>query len=342
MPMALGERVSTMDRPRKSRLKRWLPRVASLFAFAVAAALLAQVFYDHWVNLKYQPPGRLIDIGGYRLHLVERGVGPVVIFEAALGGGAFDWAVVAEQLASHARTISYDRAGNGWSDPGPGSRTPQQIADELHEALKRAGISPPYVLVGHSLGGLYVQVFARRFPGEVAGMVLVDSSHPDQFRRLGVTIPDMYYLELCLAPFGAQHLFIHGDGPADYPPDLWAARKALAARSQNVRGSAYEMHAFITASVDGTLLQPFAHAIPLVVLTHDKPAPGMTSEKSLRFEHEWLLMQTELAAFSPMGTQQIVPNTSHFIPFDQPSAIVNSVNQVLHQTASSKLPNPQK
>lgn len=330
---------SSMDRPRKSRFRRWLPKIGAFFACAAAAALVTQAGYNHWVISKYPPPGRLIDIGGHRLHVVERGSGPVVVFESASGGDALSWAVIAERLAARAHTICYDRAGNGWSDSGPGSRTPQQIADELHLLLQRAGIPPPYVLVGHSLGGLYVQIYARRFPDEVAGMVLVDSSHPDQSRRLAGMAPDLYYLVLCMAPFGIQHAFIRGDGPAEFPPALWNARKAMAVRSQNVRGFGYELHAFLTTPADGNLLQPFAHAIPLIVLTHGKPAPGMSSEKSHWFEQEWLQMQTELAAFSSLGIQRVVPDSSHFIPFDQPTAVANAVEEILgllrHKTSVS-------
>src|SRR5258707_11571390 len=129
------------------------------------------------------PPGKLIDVGGWRLHINCMGDtnanGPTVVMEICAGGYSFDWSLVQPAVASFARVCSYDRAGKAWSDPGPRPRTMKQIAYELHTGLVNAGIKGPYVLVGQSIGGLYVRVFADQYPQEVAGMVLVDPSHED-------------------------------------------------------------------------------------------------------------------------------------------------------------------
>jgi pimeloyl-ACP methyl ester carboxylesterase len=128
------------------------------------------------------PPGTLVDIGGFRLHLHCRGEGsPTIVLDAALGASSLSWSLVQPDLARLSRVCSYDRAGFGWSDPGPMPRTADRIAEELHTLLARAGVPPPYVLVGHSFGGLVALIFARRFRSVTSGLVLVDPAHAEDW-----------------------------------------------------------------------------------------------------------------------------------------------------------------
>jgi pimeloyl-ACP methyl ester carboxylesterase len=139
---------------------------------------------------RFPPPGRLVDVGGYRLHLVVTGEehpGPTVVLDSGMVSFSSNWAWVQPELAKTTRVVAHDRAGLGWSDPGPTPRDAGQSARELHAALQRAGITGPYVLAGHSYGGLAQRAFAAVYPDEVAGMVLVDASHPDQWVRFGVS-----------------------------------------------------------------------------------------------------------------------------------------------------------
>jgi pimeloyl-ACP methyl ester carboxylesterase len=127
---------------------------------------------------RYPPPGQRIDIGGYSLHLNCTGEGsPTVILEAGFGAWSTDWAAVQPDLSRITRTCSYDRAGLGWSDPGPAPRDPEHIAVELHTMLANAGIEGPYVLAGHSIGGKHIRMFTELYPDEVLGLVFVDARH---------------------------------------------------------------------------------------------------------------------------------------------------------------------
>ena len=118
-----------------------------------------------------------VDVGGHGLQLLVGGQGsPAVIFEGGFGAGIASWSTVQKDVAAFTQTVSYDRAGLGQSDPGPKPRSAKQIATELHVALQKSGIKPPYVMVGHSFGGIYVRVFADMYPDEVAGLVLIDPS----------------------------------------------------------------------------------------------------------------------------------------------------------------------
>lgn len=138
------------------------------------------------VDIDYlTPPGALYDVGTHKLHLFCAGRGrPTVVLEAGLGGFSLEWLTVMQQLAGERRVCAYDRAGYGWSEYGPPPRTTEILVTELNTLLERAGEPGPYLLAGHSFGGYVVQAFARRWPDQVTGVVLVDSSHPEQDRYL--------------------------------------------------------------------------------------------------------------------------------------------------------------
>jgi pimeloyl-ACP methyl ester carboxylesterase len=178
----------------------WL--VAGLLALAVIAAIY-QVVATQIDQRTYPPSGEMVDVGTHTLHINCLGEGgPTVILEAANLGMSAHWVRVQQQLAQTTRVCAYDRAGMGWSGSGTEPRDAKQISSELHTLLKGADTEGPYVLVGHSYGGLYARMYAARYPNQVAGVVLVDSSHPEQFtrspqgramyektRRMGAVIP---------------------------------------------------------------------------------------------------------------------------------------------------------
>jgi len=134
----------------------------------------------------YPPPGQLVDVGGYKLHIHCVGEGaPVVILDALFPGTVSNWGWVQPEIAKTTKVCAYDRAGLGWSESGPAPRDAIRHATELHTLLAKSGIDAPYVLVGHSLGGLSVRMFADQFPDEVVGVVLVEGTNPDAWKRLG-------------------------------------------------------------------------------------------------------------------------------------------------------------
>jgi pimeloyl-ACP methyl ester carboxylesterase len=162
-----------------------------LLAWILASATLAVflgAIYQAYGSRKdarvYPPPGRLVDIGTHRLHLLESGRPgslPTLILEAGLMSTVLSWSSLQQELSKSLHVVSYDRAGLGWSDLGPMPRTADRIVDELHTLLEKASIAPPYILVGHSFGGLTMPVFAARFPDKVVGMVLVDPVAPSEW-----------------------------------------------------------------------------------------------------------------------------------------------------------------
>ncbi len=176
----MGEHIALPGKQKTliGRIWRVLLVLVVLLVLLAAAGLLYQGIASAVDASRYPASGKLINVGGYRLHINCIGTGsPTVILDAGLGGSSLDWSLVQPEVATFTRVCSYDRAGYGWSDYGPKPRTSGRIVAELHTLLIGAGIPGPYILVGQSFGGLNVRLYAYTYPQEVAGMVLVDASH---------------------------------------------------------------------------------------------------------------------------------------------------------------------
>ena len=161
-------------------------RMASaLLPCLTGAGCLYQAVATALDRRRYPPPGRFVKVDGAELHvnMTGQGSGPVVVLETGLGGMSSAWGWIQPEVANFTGVVSYDRAGLGWSEPDGLPRTALHVARSLRGLLHGAGIPGPYVLVGHSMGGLYLRFFADRYPEEVAGMVLIDAAHPDQHQR---------------------------------------------------------------------------------------------------------------------------------------------------------------
>jgi pimeloyl-ACP methyl ester carboxylesterase len=161
-----------------------------LWVVLLAAGFAYQTYAAARDKRRLSPPGQLVCAGGLHLHLHLMGQehpGPTIILDAGMVSFSSNWAWVQPEVAKFAPVLAYDRAGLGWSDPAPKPRDAATSARELHTALQKAAIEGPYILAGHSYGGLHVRAFAALYPDEVQGLVLVDSSHPDQWSRMGVS-----------------------------------------------------------------------------------------------------------------------------------------------------------
>lgn len=183
------------------KIVKWIGFIlGTLIALVILAGLSLRIF-----SPRPQPPGALVDIGGFKLHINSTGKKnhqPTLVMEGGFGlpTGHFHW--LSEGLKDSMRVVRYDRAGIGYSDLSDTPRDPKTIAQELHMLLEKSGESPPYILAGHSFGGLYIRVFAQLYPDEVEGLVFLDSSHPDQVQRLNRQAPpDMTWLLKTMATF---------------------------------------------------------------------------------------------------------------------------------------------
>src|ERR671920_603653 len=189
---SLGFSLGVVSSSTSRRIMRriWRPLLGLVVAFLVLAIVGAiyQAIATMRAERAYPPPGEMVDVGGHSLHIncVGQG-GPTVVLDAGSGGMSAHWALVQREVSDTVRVCAYDRAGMGWSEMGPQPRDAKQISGELHALLNGADIEGPYVLVGHSFGGLYMRTYAARYPDEVAGVVLVDSSSPKQAGHQPVT-----------------------------------------------------------------------------------------------------------------------------------------------------------
>lgn len=172
---------------RKSRVAAaCLLAMVAVLVLSIGGLALYQAVATADDQRSFPPPGQLVDVGGYRMHIYCMGEGsPTVILDAMFPGTVSNWGWVQPEIARTTRVCAYDRAGLGWSEPGPEPRTAQQAARELDTLLAAAEVPGPYILVGHSLGGLSARMYASMFPDRVAGMVLVEGTNPDSWVRRG-------------------------------------------------------------------------------------------------------------------------------------------------------------
>ena len=296
--------------------------LAGLAATALAGAASGPPAY---VSGTDSPPGRLVDVGSHRLHIHCTGVeSPSVVFESGLGGTYLDWTRVQPEVSRFARACAYDRAGYGWSEPGPEPRDARRIARELDTLLARARIPPPYVLVGHSFGGLAIRMFASRNERRaVAGLVLVDAAHEDQFQRLesaGVRVP--------MAPTGRRFIIAnHGLVPSAMPESLKPVARRLALARKAIRTLYAEMGSLRrSAGQLGSIGRTID--VPVVVLSRS-PRPDAGEERD-RVDETWLDLQRDLARTIGSSSLQVVPGSGHYIHLDRPDRIVDAIRTVVH------------
>jgi pimeloyl-ACP methyl ester carboxylesterase len=243
---------------------------------------------------------RKIDAIGHNLNLLVGGeVTPTVVFEAGFGAGLASWSTVQSNIAKFARTVSYDRAGIGQSEAGPKPRAAKQIALELHTALQNAGIGPPYVLVGHSFGGIYVRVFADMYPKEVAGMVLIDPSQEtfDDWTRT------------------------HQEAQRT------ALDEQIAKASQAVRDESAE----VPTSYQQARAAKVPAGVPVILLTamKDDTMPAAVRKVWAEKHEDWI-------AKVQGGKHIVVENSGHFIQAEQPQVVIDAIKQVVDQARRKK------
>jgi pimeloyl-ACP methyl ester carboxylesterase len=318
--------------------------LASLALSGCEAALSARAEKAH------PPEGRMVALpDGRRLQMDCRGEGaPTVVLQS--GGdllGALAWVPVMQRTQGLSRVCAYSRAGILWSDPARGAFEPEEVVDDLRAALKAAGEAPPYVLVGHSRGGLYAIIQAGLYPGEVAGLVLVDSSHPDQEQALeaagvarGSYVGPGEEVALALRFTGLMRL-------SRYPVDADIAERVRAFLPKSSAANAREAR-----DRDDILKVAGRHRDlrnwPVVVLARE-PAE-MTAERqnldarngyllaadgladgvtTLNAETVWRRLQADLASWSSRGRLQVVPNSTHGFFYDRPETVAAAISEVL-------------
>jgi len=271
------------------------------------------------------------------LHVCASGHGrPVVVLEAGIAASSVSWSLVQPRVAEFTRVLSYDRAGFGWSAEGSGTGTAREAAGDLNRMLEQSGETGPYVLVGHSMGGYDVRLYASLYRDQVAGMVLVDSSHPDQENRFP---PELRGME---AGWLREAEFVQYSMPFGIPRLLGLCDEDAAARAAECNWhSAAEAEAElknISVSAAQTAATGSLGDLPLEVLSHDpdKPSADLPADLAKPTNDAWENMQEELAHLSTRGTQMIAKNSSHYIQLDRPEVVVEAVQRVVAQARAAQ------
>ncbi len=279
----------------------------------------------------YSPPapGLKVLVGEHRLHIYCSGAGqPTVVLDAGLGGSSLDWTRVQPRVAGFTRVCAYDRAGYGWSENGPLPRTSRRLAEELHILLDTIAVPNPYVLVGHSFGGLVVRDFASRFSEETAGIVLVDATHENQFAR--------YRDDEIARDITPSRLLLGANRPSvpnNIPADVLPIARRLAANHSAFIALQGEIFSFLRSAWELRLSAPLPDT-PLVVISRGKRAWPNTPVGN-RMEKLWEELQDDLAYGIPSRRSHSQPrhvvaqNSGHYVHLDEPEVVVTAIWQIV-------------
>ena len=303
-----------------------LPFLLMVFTFLVNTLFCHSSFAEENNFSFISPPGDMVPIGTHRLHIFCKGSGsPVILIDSGMGSFSMEWKSVQTTLAKNTKTCIYDRAGYGWSEVGPFPRTTAQISNELYFLLQAKNLTGPFILVGHSFGGYNMQYFASDHPELVAGIVLVDSSHPDQFERMDLRQPRRVSAQ---HPKSTRKTISIPIMHEKYPKDVkFLAFHMLRSFKTNMTRQNEESH--FRNSAQQVSLANNIPDVPLVIVSRGKRV-WPQDERGDRLETAWEQMQYELSYLTTISIQIVAKDSGHSIHLDQPgiviSAVLNTVN----------------
>jgi pimeloyl-ACP methyl ester carboxylesterase len=323
---------------------RGAARLAAISAAICVLLLLTLSLWNlaaaTWQHQRNPVSGNFYTVEGLHMHIDCSGSGsPAVVMEAASSAPWSLWRKVQPGLSQITQVCSYDRAGHGWSEPRKGARDAETIVRELHSLLDKAGVKPPFVLAGHSAGGLYVREYAREFPADIAGVALIESSSPRQIDELpgfrASYEEDRHdakrelWEDRLRVWSGWERLLGHCNVSAkDFPG--WAGQyDAMACRPDYVDTDESELNYFEESSKQAGRLVSFG-SIPLLVITRD---PDLRKEeqspRALAQMPAWDREQEESKSLSPLSWRVIARNSGHMVPKDRPDVIVAEITRLV-------------
>lgn len=294
--------------------------------FKIVCVILSFSITQAFANSFPSAPGELIDFGFYKLHIYCEGEGsPTVILDSGLGGFSLEWMQVIQGISKQNKVCAYDRAGYGWSEEGPPPRASDQISDELYELLQTADIEPPYVLVGHSFGGFNMQYFAKANPRLTVGMVLVDSSHPDQFTELSD-------VKLKTKRNGASQLVSFFNPLTILPYFQEEQRETVERVLMNISTVRTQQREFINFKYSGQLVKDLGKLpdVPLVVVSRGKQAwPDTPRGQAL--ERSWQTMQKDFLNMVTNSEQISAWKSTHLVHMQEPDLVIQAIKKVIRK-----------
>ena len=343
------KRSSAVKRRGWRRVRRWLRNVLFVLAGVLLLVVLAGQVQQFRLAQAYPPPGEMVQIGEHRLHVMRAGQGPTVVFENGPGGMGIDWSLVIPEVSQFAMTVAYDRAGSGWSDPADGPRDIATLVADLKSMLEEIEAPTPYVLVGHSYGGLIVRAYAYTYPEDVAGLVLVDAAHEDQYdiypeeyaakaRNLGEMMGRLRPIFWAVNGSGIPALFSSSFAnpiAGKLPPEIGAARNAASFMDSSAAVTSVSEMEALSESFDHVreIRRPLG-GLAVRVISHGRAVgseagvpPGLEDE----VEAAWQTMQRELLNISTDSRIRVAENSGHDIHLEQPETVVQAIAEILRR-----------
>jgi pimeloyl-ACP methyl ester carboxylesterase len=318
----------------------WIKRIFLSLVLLVLLTILIAVVYEQIVRAQVKRdipvPGSLVDIGDHKLHAIVKGKGkPVVVFESGLdAGGALVWGKVQDSISKFGSTVSYSRSGILTSERGNNPKTNAAMADELYTLLKKLGKEPPYILIGHSLAGYMLRSFIAQHPTEVAGIIFVDVSHPEQWKRLPKEAADLenpsgFVLNLS----NAVGIIRHSTKANTYVTTQSTDSINIIANSYfpvSLSGVYDELTNVLPLAEEAGKITSFGD-IPLIVITgtsDERKKEFNNIEVGIKAQQVWQELQKELLNLSTQSEQILTDKSGHYIQLQQPELVIAAVRKL--------------
>lgn len=321
------------------KLKWGLLLMTSLLLLAIGSGFAYEAIASKQSARNYPPPGKLVDAGGYNLHLVKVGTGsPTILLEAGSGETSLSWRQIPDELAEFATVVSYDRAGYAWSEPANSDRTGENIVRELHTALEKEGIHGPYLLVGHSLGGMYARLFAETYRDEVVGLVLIDARPEDDARDTAEILKQEKFVGNPSA--STLKLIKHSGLLRLLKDELLNGQVAKEDREQFVnviaKGSFFEAKeeegnwaGTTEDAIRGQRLGSLPVRIIARGMAQDYAQAGISEEGGRKLESIWQAGQQKMLGISTDSQLIVAEKSGHMVIHDQPELVVETIRSLL-------------
>ena len=345
-------------------LIRWIGiAVVAIVFLIVASFAIAMMIESRAMNSDREanpPMGQMVSVGDYELHAIVEGEGsPTVVFEAGFGNWAAGWANIYPEIAKRTKVVVYDRAGLGWSDPAPTPRTTDAVIADLHALLQALDAQPPYILVGHSMGGLLNRTYQKRYPDEVAGLVLVDAAHeeqndrfPAEFNEAAEATGVMFKIAPFLSRIGALRFAASKDllepqlAPYRQLPEAAQSAAVLFVTSPDGYAAAEGEFGLIDEAKQFISCDPGSLGdLPVAVVSAgiaEPLLPETYEEANTQARETWIELQAEQAALSTNSRHTTAENSGHMIPMYEPEAVIEAIMWTLDNADVDGTAKPQE
>lgn len=335
-----GQGVDTPNR--RSKKKKWSKLILIVFStviILIASGFIYEFIASQQAKDKYPAPGKMVDVGGFSLHVNKIGTAsPTIILENGSGETSLSWGDIPQQLAEHATVVTYDRAGYAWSEASDAERSGENIVKELHTALHNEGITGPYIVVGHSLGGMYARLFAQTYRDEVQGLVLVDARPENDANNTAEIYekenvqgtPSSGVIKL-MKQSGILRLFQNVLLEGIIEPDK--REEFINVTSSPSFFDAKDEEGLLAHTTEDSIRGQDLGNLPVKVIARgiapDYAGSGISQQAGEQIEQIWSNGQKEMLSISSQAEYILAEQSGHYVMWDQPELIINVITDLI-------------